>query len=257
VQIIDGLTSNKKKQDWIMSVSGFFDESGKFKDHSVISFSGVAATTELFHQPYFVPDWQYALHQSGLESLSAKSAFRHRVALSTKVEALGIDERIKALLPFVRAIRKNLQLIVGAAIDVEAFKKLPSHYYQILGDDPFFTAFLSMVMEVVGDVPANDQLSFICDDEEEMAIPMYRLYRRVKLIAPAARDKMVAISFADDRYLYGLQAADLVSSLIRREAAKKFFGEEYEYRPLFESLMESNGIPKTRGIYSSLWGCIL
>jgi hypothetical protein len=55
---------------------------------------------------------------------------------------------------------------------------------------------------------------------------------------PEMRDKMAAISFADDRYLFGLQAADLISSLVRKEAGRDFFGEDFEYRPLFNLLKE-------------------
>lgn len=33
---------------WKMTVSGFFDESGKFKDHAVVSFGGVVAPAQDF-----------------------------------------------------------------------------------------------------------------------------------------------------------------------------------------------------------------
>lgn len=237
MEILNALVFDRGKQDWAMSVSGFFDESGKFNDHAVVAFGGVAARTELF-QNSFVADWRFLLHDCGLICLSVKDAFNYRRPLSAKVEALGLNERIKVILPFIACIRLHLQLIVGCAIDVEAFKRLPSHYYQVLGDNPIFTAFLSMVMEVLKDIPTDDQLSFICDDEEETALPMYKFYRRVKLVMPEVRDQMAAISFADDRYLFGLQAADIISSLIRQEAGREFFGQDYEYRPLFEVLKE-------------------
>jgi hypothetical protein len=37
------------------TVSSFFDESGKFKDHKLISFSAVAAYNE--HLPVFADEW--------------------------------------------------------------------------------------------------------------------------------------------------------------------------------------------------------
>jgi hypothetical protein len=40
------------------------------------------------------------------------------------------------------------------------------------------------VLEVLGLVDEQDGLSLICDDEEQIAWPMYQLYRRVKLIYP-------------------------------------------------------------------------
>jgi hypothetical protein len=47
---------------------------------------------------------------------------------------------------------------------------------------------------------------------------------------------MVAISFADDQYLYALQAADLVAGLTRLEITRKWKRDKYEYKELFEAL---------------------
>lgn len=124
------------------------------------------------------------------------------------------------------------------SIDAEAFRNLPSHYFKVLGDDPFFTAFLRAVLDAVNLVPEGDRLTMICDDEEQMALPMYRLYRRIKIVQPEIRDKLAAICFADDRYLFALQAADLVASLVRRESGKTFHNSTYDYGNLFAALIE-------------------
>jgi hypothetical protein len=129
-------------------------------------------------------------------------------------------------------------MILGVAVDVTVFKNLSPHYFQILGSDPIFTAFLVTMLQLLKDIPPQNHFSFICDDEEEAAIHMFKLYRRVKLIVPGARDTLAAISFADDRFLFGLQAADIVSSLMRQEAGKKFFGIDYDFAPLFLALSE-------------------
>lgn len=89
---------------------------------------------------------------------------------------------------------------------------------------------------------SDDKISLICDDEEEAAWPMYQFFRKVKVLYPDARDKLRAITFADDRWSFGLQAADLIVSLTRQEAAKRFFGIDYQYGPLFSAL--SNTAPK-------------
>jgi len=70
-----------------------------------------------------------------------------------------------------------------------------------------------------------------------MALPMYKLYRRIKIVEPETRDKLSALCFADDRFLFGLQAADLVASLLRRESGKVFHGTTYDYEPLFAALV--------------------
>jgi hypothetical protein len=167
-----------------------------------------------------------------------RKAFNHRIPLGDKLPALGLDERIKAIQPYIACIRKHLEVVTGIALDVKAFKALPPHYFQILGDNPFFTAFLRMILRILELTGPKLPISLICDDEEQMAEPMYKLYRRVKLVWPEAREVFAAISFADDKRLWGLQAADIVASLFRREADKEFFGTRYEYEPLFAELIK-------------------
>jgi len=215
-------------------VNVFLDESGKFKDHAVVSFSGVIGSHKAFQE--FGICWAHCLQDAGIEMLTAKEAFNGNRALSTKNPALG-EGRISALMPFIMCIRKHLMAVRGVSVDVPAFKSLPNHYFKILGDDPFFTAFLRAVLDAVSFVEEGDRLTLVCDDEEQMALPMYKLYRRIKLVDPNTRDKLSAICFADDRFLFGLQAADLVASLLRRESGKVFHGSEYGYGPLFAALV--------------------
>ncbi len=92
-------------------------------------------------------------------------------------------------------------------------------------------------MEILELTSPDDKITFICDDEEQMAEPMYKLYRRVKLVYPGAREKLKGLCFADDEYLFLLQAADLTSSLIRREGGKKFLNESYDHERLFAALV--------------------
>jgi hypothetical protein len=44
------------------------------------------------------------------------------------------------------------------------------------------------------------------------------------------------ISFGDDDVFYGLQAADMVASIFRKEAMKCFFKEPHDYGRLFKAL---------------------
>jgi hypothetical protein len=47
---------------------------------------------------------------------------------------------------------------------------------------------------------------------------------------------LVALSFADDKYLYGLQASDLIASIMRLEVRRKLIRSPYDYEPLFKAL---------------------
>jgi Protein of unknown function (DUF3800) len=219
------------------TVTVFFDESGKFKDHKVISFGGVVAYNENFID--FANEWGRLLYRNGLPALSAKNVLNARRPLSRKNRRVGIKERIEDLAPFVACIRKHLQVIIGVTVDVRAFKKLPAHFFQTYGADPVFVAFARSMLEVIGFTPERDKVSFVCDDEEEVAVHVFRLYRRVKRIFPRARNKLVAITFADDKSLFALQAADLVSSIMRLEAGRRMLRAKYDYLPLFKALSKS------------------
>lgn len=71
-----------------MVISAFFDESGKFKDQSTVSFAGVAGIPADFDQLH--RDWQRHLHLNGLKVLTMKQALNVRVPLSRKRKAMGV-----------------------------------------------------------------------------------------------------------------------------------------------------------------------
>ena len=216
------------------TVNTFFDESGKFKDHKVICFGGVASYGE--HVEQFAKQWELLLFRNGLKELSAKTVLNPTRALSIKNKDTGVDKRIEALLPFIHCIRKNLLVVTGVTIDAEAFKKLPSHMFQFFGNNPIFVAFARAMLHVIDFTPEKDKITFICDDEEQVALDFYRLYRRLKKVWPPARKKVGGICFVDDEYLFALQAADFVAALLRLEAGKLWYAKEYDYSYLYEAL---------------------
>ncbi len=217
-------------------MNAFFDESGKFKDHKIISFGGVADYGERF-QP-FANEWGRLLAMNGLKVLHATTVFNIAKPLSDKNKSSGIRKRIQDLLPFVSCIRKHLQVVAGVTVDAEAYKKMPSHFFKTYSTDPSFMAFARTMLHLVDYTPARDKISFICDEDEATALHFYHLYRRVKKVWPKAR-KMVGISFADDKYLFALQAADLVAALMRLESGKLWLHTPYRYRPLFRALTKN------------------
>jgi hypothetical protein len=213
-----------------MMISAFLDESGKFKDHSSISFAGVAGDPQDFAM--FNTEWKRHLRLNGLSLLSMKNALNANKRLSEKRAALGITNRIDALKPFAECIRRYLQNVTNVTVDVEAWRATPTHLRNLWSDDPVFMAFTRELLAVMEPLGPNDNISVVCDDKEHTALPMYKLYRRVKLVYPDARRKMASLSFADDEVFPQLQAADFVSSLSRLEGKKRFHGEDYEYAAL-------------------------
>src|SRR5216684_4002315 len=93
-----GFAVLEERPDWIMTISAYFDESGKFKDHDVVSFCGIASPGVQFQQN-FAMDWIRCLNAAGIFCLSAKASFNPRIPLSKKNPALGVENRTAVLLP--------------------------------------------------------------------------------------------------------------------------------------------------------------
>lgn len=218
------------------TIGAFFDESGKLKDHGVVSIGCVAGFVERFNSG-FADEWEALLNYYGVRVISGKKVLNHHIPLSQKRPCLGIEERTDALLSFIRCMRRHVQLITGLATDAHEFKKLPSHFFEVYGNDPIFMTFVRTVMHVTEFTPDRSKISMICDDDEGTALHFFRLYRRVKKVWPDAKRKFGGISFVDDRYLFGVQAADLVASIVRYEADLEINGTPYDYKPLYDALI--------------------
>jgi len=219
----------------MVTVSAFMDESGKFSDSEVIAISAVIGLNRA-HMDGFAPEWGFWLKHNGLEFLKTTEALKLHRPLSPRVPACEVQQRIDALLPFVLCIRKHLQMVTGIAIDVAEYASLPEQFRNIWGNDPIYTAFARVILEIIKECPDDGRILLYCDDEEQTALPFYQLYRKIKNQYTDARSKLRGITFADDELQFGLQATDLVSSLVRQEALFRFRNKPYAFQPLFEAL---------------------
>ena len=222
-----------------MTVSGFIDESGKFKDHKVICIGCVAAFSQRIDD--FAREWGRLLALNGMKNFRASKALKHHVPLGTKNSALGLKDRTDALLPFIACIRKYLEIAIGCWIDVKAFKALPSHFFQVFGNDPSYMAFVRTLLQVVDFTPDRDGLVLACDEDEETALQFYRLYRRIKKVMPGVKRKLGAISFCDDNQVFAIQGADLVASMVRLDALARRDKKKHDYQRLFKALTAQPG----------------
>ncbi len=214
----------------------FLDESGKFKDHKVVSFCGLAAEVGRMRQ--FSDEWERLLRRYELPSLTMKRALRINVKLSPQIKAQSPQERIEALKPFADCIREYAEVGIAIAIDVDAYSALSVEAKKRLGgsDDPHYLAFMQGVLGVIKYIPDGDKISIVCDDDESTALNCYKLYRRMCRIEQSARESLVALTFANDDVFVPLQAADFISSLVRYEAHRRFNGKRYDFLPLLRHL---------------------
>ena len=230
-----------------MNVSGFIDESGKADTSKVISIGCVASYNNHFDD--FVQGWGRLLALNGLKEFHANKAFQHYKPLSKRVDAIGVQSRIDALMPFVLCIRKHLQFAAGCVVDVRAFKKLPKMFFKGYGEDPCYMAFVRTVLYMCDYMPDRDKAVLVCDEDEKTTLPLYLHYRKIKKELPDVRQKLKAISFCESEHLFGIQAADLVASLVRLDGQRRLAREHYDFRALFDAL---NAIPER---HERFWGC--
>jgi hypothetical protein len=235
------------REDFVAAIFGYFDESGKFKNNSVVSFAGVVASSSKAEQ--FGDDWAYWQRRFGVRCLSMKGALNHRRPLGTRERAIGSERRSAALMNFATCIAKHLELAIGFAIDVQAFKGLHSEARRLLGNDPHYTVFTRAISEMVRFVP-DGRISVVCDDEEHFAGECLKLYRRLKRLNEPVGKRLVSICFVDDFAYPGIQAADMISALVRLEAQRQINGTDYEYQSLYNFLMtEVNSTERCTGIF--------
>jgi len=224
----------REPDDYVLLLDAYFDESGKFKDHSVVSFCGVVGSA--YQIEGFQNTWDALLRRNGLSSLTMKEALNHRIELSSRVVAKGAQARNAILRPFVDCIKDNFGLIVGFAVDVNAFGAMSEATIKQFGRNPHYAAFLRVVLHILAETKKDRAFNVFCDDEEETALPIYKLYRKIKLARPTAKDRLKSLGFGDDEFFTPLQAADMVASIVRLEARRRFFSETNEYDSLWQRL---------------------
>jgi hypothetical protein len=184
----------------LQNLYSFFDESGKFADHAVIAFGGLIGGHSQVRN--FDLAWGALLREHGMAHFTMKKALRPDLPLGTNIPAIGIEDRTGALMRFLDCAKDHAELIVGCAIDVTAFKSLSSAARTHLGKNPQYAAFARVTMGLISYIQAHEDdghvLSIICDDEQAAAIPMYKLYGKIKNYYPSIRKMFSSFTLGDD-----------------------------------------------------------
>lgn len=220
--------------------TSYWDESGKFQDQKVVSFCGLCLSPAKLEK--FEDDWRELLRRNELPWLKASDALKAHRELSPIIPVQTVGERIEVLKPFVACLTETFELGVAIAVNVEAFRRTPEHVKKQIagGEDPFYFAFLTAITYFINYRHAEDRFAIVFDDDEKTSQNCLSLYRRMKLLGADYR-ALASITFADDQAYMPLQAADLLSYLVRIQCDFEFSDTHYEYQPLFEYLAEDRG----------------
>jgi hypothetical protein len=226
-----------------MGIVHFFcDESGKYQKDPVITISGVGADAQRLNR--FDDEWNELLRSYDLlPELHMSRAFDLGQANGPKMPA-GQDtgERIAALLPFADCINNHLEIGLVQAWDVKGYINLPMEVKRLLGGslDPYQLAFIRGILEMTRLVGADGLINVVCDDNEVTAWDTYTHYRAIFKAVPESAKNFVGIGFAKSHTFNGLQAADMVAFLARREAGARFWGRPNNSKPLLDNLLSGS-----------------
>ena len=226
-----------KRSSIVAILQCYFDESGKHKDHPVVTFSGVCISESKIQQ--FDESWKALLREYELPWLHMKEVSQLSRNVCTKMPRKQSEQdRNNALIPFANCINQHFEYGLIQAMDVEGFNSLSKNAKFQLGhtEDPYYIAFVRGLLELVNYVQGDDKLSIICDDDKDTAWDCYRHYRGVRRAHDIIREKTVSLTFADDKYFPALQAADMLAFLSRLEARMRFHGTRYSFRTIYLSL---------------------
>ena len=221
-------------------LTGYFDESGKREQNSVVSFCGLVNSD----WGEFDREWNSLLRRKGLSALHiAKDALK---ATPTQVALYQ---------QFIQVILRTVEQAFAVAVDVKAFDGMHRAVKSALGDDPHYMAIATVLLDVIKYatvLPESLTMDVICDEDENKACGMYEAYRKYRNRNPESRNVLKSVAFADDSHYPQLQAADLFSWVTRAEAEHRFFGKPFGLRDLYR---EFNLKIPTRivGIQSAFW----
>jgi|GEM_PF-1595117 len=215
----------------------FCDESGKYNDHPLIAFAGVVATPDRLrafddHWRDLLRDYELAdLHMERVTRLVEDHGYRFR-------KGQTIDDRTELLIPFADCINKYLEQGLIQAWNVIAYNRIPLAGLKMLGGsrDPYFWAFIRGLLEVVDHLGEDDRISIVMDDDETTAWDCYCHYRSIGRASVEIQKKAISLSFANDKHVPALQAADMVAFLTRQEATERFYKVPNPWRQLFDRL---------------------
>jgi hypothetical protein len=216
----------------------YCDESGKYQKDPLTAFCGVCASEAQIRQ--FDEEWRELLAHFELDALHMKKVSRTNEDCGSRFpKGQTIVEKIELLRPFADCINKNMRIGLIQAWDVKGYSALKMDVKKMLGgsNDPYYLTFIRGMLELIHQIPEQDRIAIICDDDLNNAWDAYLHYRAVGKAYWEIQQRMVSIAFANDVYFPALQAADFVAFLTRQEGAERFYGYANSWKPLYEYML--------------------
>lgn len=225
----------------------YCDQSGKFVRDDYISFCGYVGHASEWER--FALEWNNCRMRWGVPAVHmARIMFPDRKDdewLKIK-NARGKDWdkwRDLVLGDFAATIRSAQIVAVGAIVDSKHFNALADSEFKREAKDPLFLALHTVIMrgiEVTEVIDRHSPIGLVIDDDHENSIECYRRLNKLKEhpdpMFRKVKDRVHAMSFANDVSFPGLQAADMLAYESRRFMVERITNPAAEPSDLYLSL---------------------
>lgn len=220
----------------------FFDDSGDFGGGGFFCLAGYIANVERWNA--FSQEWWALLEKTGADHLHTSDF------LAGKGDFAGLQldysQRVQAIRDFGIVIRKHVYSGFAVGVDGAAYRETLSDLPKKVSAEEFcFERLLSRIHGAIGAWDAESEF-FECtfDDSEKTAQKFLSIWQRIKRHKRVSSRMLTAISFADDKFVLPLQAADLLACALTQEVRKgeNKFGPDSPFHHLMQDVDPNFGI---------------
>jgi hypothetical protein len=220
------------------------DESGKLTQSDITSFCGYVGHALEFERT--MTEWNNCRFAWGVPPL------HRRYLIEPERDKSGEWQEIKArwgqdwerkrdamLDEFGRILRDSHLAAVGSVVDAAYFRSMPDSNWKKGMKDPLFLGLFTLLMESLDRIDVLNRsmsLAVVIDDDPQYAKDCYDLLTQLKNMFPRVRERISAITFADDKQYPALQMADLIAHESRSLMLDRQRGKKAEPSSLYISL---------------------
>ena len=211
-----------------VTVYGFADESGDPNQDNLLCVCGFLGFTDSWDD--FSERWSKALRRAHLTAVHA-----------TKLISSKRDARVREFLEAVRETDPRL-MAFGVAIDLLHYRRLTTGQQRKLGRPLLIcvTGLISLMDKVLKDWRTTNRgiggINLTFDYSQEDSLELLEAFIRLKKERPSLVGSVKSVSFADDKFFYPLQAADLLANLTNRywrEGAPQQLPDDHHLKQIF------------------------
>jgi hypothetical protein len=149
------------------------------------------------------------------------------------------DKRDRMLLEFSAAILHSTVVCAGSVVDSSHFRSMPDSQFKREMRDPLFLGFYTMLMESldkVDRISSSLSIGLVIDDDQQYGMDCYALLNSLKEGFPRVRERIRAMTLANDAEYPGLQMADMISYEARSRMVERLKAKDSAPSDMFIAL---------------------